>query len=258
VENGSPDESPTYGRPLTEADEPWTAAVSELGPAKSLERIDEYNKTLLSTVTLVGAILTGLGLVSGPTLTAEAFSKIVASVAIAVALASVLTALAAFSVGQDLNLQDLMAVAAFFTRRARRARWAGRLLGLALLLAMVAALSAVLLPKEPAAAPSLALVSSEMKTNATLRFAVAKLQPGAVVTGWMTADPAGTKRVIGQQTTAADQDGKALLEIVVNGLQGVSEIEATTIAGDRKCTATLPVGGNANSGPSGFKCTSQS
>lgn len=194
MENEGADKPPIIGTPPTEEDQQWAASADALTPVRASERIDDYSKTLLSTVTLVGAVLTGLGLVSGATVAADPTSRVIAAVAIATALASVITALSAFSLMQSVNVFDLSALRQFYIAKASRAPWAGRLLGIALVTAMLAALTVVFLPKKPEVAPSLSLVSSKSAVDVTLRLSAAELQPDAVVSGWLLVPSPRRKR----------------------------------------------------------------
>ena len=48
-------------RPPSRADQAWADLAAELAPAKSLARIDTVTARAVTTITVVGVLLTGLG-----------------------------------------------------------------------------------------------------------------------------------------------------------------------------------------------------
>lgn len=138
-------------RPVSAADRAWTDLAAQLTPAASMARIDTVTARAVTTITVIGLLLTGLG-----ALGADQFAKdsdaasalavaavIVSSVAVACALAAqVLT------ISRRLNPADLEQVKAWyhrqFTVRAYATRAATILLILAALLAGATAATALL------------------------------------------------------------------------------------------------------------------
>lgn len=236
----------------------WAAASEELGPAKLLGRLDEYNKTLLSTVTLVGTVLTGFGLIASTTLATQALTKGMAAAAVVAAISSAIFALGGLAVRvRYINPRNLADIATFIASRTRRASRARILLVVALLLAMATTLTALFLPT-PDAEPALSVVASKDQINVTLRLTATELKPGTPATGWITANVAGKQKMLGQQETVADKDGKATVEVVAAGLQGMNEVQATTRVEGRTCVSTLPVDPSVSKdfgGPQDFHCT---
>src|SRR6266516_1894615 len=64
-----PQPATAVGEAVSREDLTWREAAAELAPAKSLARGEDGAKQLFSTVSLVGTLLAGLGLVAGDQLT---------------------------------------------------------------------------------------------------------------------------------------------------------------------------------------------
>ena len=106
-------------QPASPADQTWAALAGELTPAKSLARIDTVPARAVTTVTVVGLLLTGLGafaagLPSGlgqPALGLAVASVVTAALAVAALTAQVLT------ISRGLNPGDLVQVRAWYHRQ---------------------------------------------------------------------------------------------------------------------------------------------
>jgi hypothetical protein len=148
-------------RTVTAADKAWADLAAQLTPARSMVRIDTVTARAVTTVTVVGLLLTGLGALGadqfakdGGTATGMAVATvIVASLAVACALtAQVLT------ITRHLNPSNLVQVKAWyhrqFTVRARATQIASLLLILAALLAGATATTVLLTaPAQATATP---------------------------------------------------------------------------------------------------------
>src|SRR6266700_3974148 len=64
-----PQPATAVGEAVGREDLTWREAAAELAPAKSLARVEDRAKQVVSTVSLVGTLLAGLGLVAGDQLT---------------------------------------------------------------------------------------------------------------------------------------------------------------------------------------------
>lgn len=150
---GSPPSAPAPGpvRPVTAADKAWADLAAQLTPAASMARIDTVTARAVTTITVIGLLLTGLGALgadqfakdSGAAAALAVAAVIVASLAVACALAAqVLT------ITRRLNPANLEQVRAWyhrqFTVRARATQAATLLLILAALLAGATAATALL------------------------------------------------------------------------------------------------------------------
>jgi hypothetical protein len=138
-------------RPVSAADRSWADLAVQLTPAASMTRIDTVTGRAVTTITVIGLLLTGLGGLgadqlakdSGAATALAVASVIVASLAVACALAAqVLT------ISRRLNPADLEQVRAWyhrqFTVRAYATRAATILLIVAALLAGATAATALL------------------------------------------------------------------------------------------------------------------
>lgn len=144
-------------RPVSAADRSWADLAAQLTPAASMARIDTVTGRAVTTITVIGLLLTGLGAVgagqlakdSGAATALAVAAVIVACLAVACALtAQVLT------ISRRLNPADLEQVRAWyhrqFTVRAYATRAATILLILAALLAGATAATALLTAPAPA------------------------------------------------------------------------------------------------------------
>lgn len=157
--------APDPVRPVSAADRAWADLAVQLTPAASMARIDTATARAVTTITVIGLLLTGLGAFgadqfakdSGAATALAVAAVIVASVAVACALtAQVLT------ISRRLNPADLEQVKAWyhrqFTIRAYATRAATILLILAALLAGATAATALLTAPAPAPAQPAASV----------------------------------------------------------------------------------------------------
>lgn len=102
-------------------DQAWIDLAAELTPAKSLIRIDTATTRVMSTVTVLGTLITGFGLyTAGFTAAPEAARWF----ALAATLSGILAVMSAFagqllSVTRGLNTADLLQVQQWYTRRFR-------------------------------------------------------------------------------------------------------------------------------------------
>ncbi len=137
-------------RPTSPADQAWADLAARLTPAASLDRVDTVTARAVTTITVLGVLLTGLG-----SFTAEQLAH--SSAARAQAAATIITATLAVACAQTaqiltitrrLNPANLIEVQAWyqrqFTTRARATQAATILLILAALLAGATAATTVL------------------------------------------------------------------------------------------------------------------
>jgi uncharacterized membrane protein YedE/YeeE len=120
----------------------WRALAEELTPAKSLARVDAATSRVVSNVTVVGSLLTGLGLLAAglPATDVAARSLAVAgAVAAVLAVACALTA-QILSIRRGLNTNNLLMVKAWYGGQFRRRAYPAR--AATVLLLVLAALKA--------------------------------------------------------------------------------------------------------------------
>jgi hypothetical protein len=149
--------APDPGRPTTAADLAWAALAAQLTPAASMARIDTVTSRAVTTITIIGLLLTGLGALGASQFAGDSpAAAALAAAAVVVATLSVACALTAqvLTITRRLNPANLTQVKAWyhrqFTLRARATQAATILLILAALLAGATAATALLTAPRPA------------------------------------------------------------------------------------------------------------
>lgn len=240
-------------QPTSPADQTWASLAGELTPAKSLARIDTVTARAVTTITVVGLLLTGLGafaagLPSGlgqPALGLAVATVVTAALAVAAALtAQVLT------ISRRLNPGDLVEVRAWYHRqfdlRAYPTQAATLLLLAAALLAGATAAAALLTGR--ADTPTLTVTQTLQPggsgtVTATAPAAVAVtltfrgLAPGQVATLTLTAP--GTGRVLARAATTATPGGTATITLTDSRLTAAQPVTVTAAAPGQACQAVL-------------------
>jgi hypothetical protein len=144
-------------RPPSPSDQAWADLAARLTPAASLDRIDTVTARAITTITVIGVLLTGLGTLSAGQLTPGSAAQDLAVAAVITATLAVACALAAqvLTITRRLNPANLTEVQAWYQRqfgtRARATQAATLLLILAALLAGATATTTLL--TTPAKAP---------------------------------------------------------------------------------------------------------
>jgi hypothetical protein len=137
-------------RPPSQADQAWADLAAQLTPANSLARIDAVTGRAVTTVTVLGTLLTGLGALAAGQLTSSSAARNLAAATVATAALAVACALTAqvLTITRHLNPQDLVQVKTWyhrqFTLRAYTTQAATLLLIAAALLAGTTAVTAIL------------------------------------------------------------------------------------------------------------------
>jgi signal transduction histidine kinase len=247
------------GEPVTEEDEIWEAASAELTPDKSLARVEEKAKYVVTNVGLIGTLLTGLGVLAATQLPPESPAYPFAVAAAVLAAAGVI--LAFFSlllrITPAVAPGNLTQVEAWYTDQLRRAgivRIAGALLLLGIVLAAVAGILAVV-NRDPARPVLLLQVSGEgqkVKLLSTATFT--GLAAGDTLrTQTVGVDTKGRRILLAQAITGADRDGKAStsVEIEVKKLSNYQSVESSTEASGITCMTTMATRLRSSSGSAG-------
>lgn len=189
-----------YGEDATE-DDLWESTAKELTPDKSLARIAANAKFTVATVTVVGAALTALGLVTVQTVNMDRTSRILAELSVSAGLLAVLLALLYLALRvREVNAQNLVQVEDWYRSELRRA-WvavaAGRVLIVAVALAGIAGLYSTL-ASHAELPPQLALqvAGTGCKRNVTASATLMNMRVGAVVILRLTGEPTGSKPVL--------------------------------------------------------------
>jgi hypothetical protein len=233
----------------------WQALADELTPARSLARVDAATARVSTNVTVVGTLLTGLGIVAARLPTGGGAGRYLALTAVVSAVLAVACALTAqiLTIHRGMNTNNLVAVKAWyrsqFRRRAQAARAATVLLLVAVLLAGVTAAITILdTQRNP---PMLAISQSRTASAAgagsaspagvtlTVDIAFHDLAAGATATVVITArDSAGTS-VLARAAMTRGADGVAIRSLTVSGVPSDAVIDVTASGGNQSCRAGL-------------------
>jgi hypothetical protein len=203
------------GRPPNPGETQLVAASEEFAPAKSLTRVQESAKVILTNVTVAGALLAALGTIAGDRL-AKGDWWIWAPAAAALALTAISVGLAAWALVprvDEIASGDLNAVGAWYQNqikvRGGKVRLAGVLFAVAL---AAAALPALLLladigTDEEKADPGISMSWAGTSTDAkfTLKVAAESLPDGATAATKLLGN--GTTTLL-NATSVASSEGK--------------------------------------------------
>jgi hypothetical protein len=137
-------------RRTSPADQAWADLAAQLTPAASLARIDAITSRAVTTITVIGVLLTGLGALAAGQVAHRGLARDLAVAAVITATLSVACALTAqvLTITRGLNPANLAEVQAWYQRqfqlRARVTQGATVLLILAAVLAGAAAAASLL------------------------------------------------------------------------------------------------------------------
>jgi len=137
-------------RPTSPGDQAWADLAAQLTPASSLARIDTVTNRAITTITVLGTLLTGLGAVTAGQFTHSTAAQALAAATVATAALAVACALTAqvLTITRRLNPANLAEVQAWyrrqFTTRAYATQAATMLLIAAALLAGATAATTIL------------------------------------------------------------------------------------------------------------------
>jgi hypothetical protein len=227
----------------------WRALAEELTPVKSLARVDVATSRVVTNVTVVGTLLTGLGLVAAGLPATEGVARHLAVAGVVAAVLAVACALAAqtLSIRRGLNTNNLVLVKDWyrtqFRRRAHPARAATALLLLAVLLAGTAAVVALLAPDDGRLSltvtetrPAGSSVSDGAVVTAEVAFGSPDLDQTATVS--ITADGGA---VLAKAALSPAVEGIASRTLTVTGVPEDATIAVTAVGGRRRCAATWEI-----------------
>jgi hypothetical protein len=232
-------------RPPTPADQTWAELAAGLTPANSLARVDTVTARAVTTITVVGLLLTGLGAASAALLAQPGTARdltVAAVVTAAVAVAAALTA-QLLTITRGLNPANLVEVKAWYRRqfelRAYPAQAATVLLLVSVLLAGAAA--AVTLLTSPASSPALTItqtvgLDSSAPATDTVAVTFSGLPLGQAATLLLTTP--GTAGPLARAAATAGSDGTAALTLTAR-LPAAQTLIVTVTAPGQTCQATL-------------------
>ena len=231
---------------MSAADRLWRSAAAELQPAKSLARIDDKAKQVVSSVGLVGSVVTGFGLVAIGRLDSSTLARGLAVAAVCLALLAVLLALGSqlLRVTRGLTPGNLVEVQIWYRRQFRWAYLvipAGLLVIVAVLLAGAAAVLVLTAgPDAPQPGVAVQLTGSGRSAAATLRVEATGLPAGqALQVQVVGVEANGTRTVLARAVVLAGATGAASSTVEVPRAGAYSTVESTVEAPHWRCTATV-------------------
>jgi hypothetical protein len=106
-------------QPTSPADQAWIGLAARLTPAGSLDRIDAVTARAITTITVIGVLLTGLGALSAGQLARHGAARDMAVAAVITATLAVACALTAqiLTITRRLNPANLIEVQAWYRRQ---------------------------------------------------------------------------------------------------------------------------------------------
>lgn len=232
-------------RPAAARDQAWADLGAELTPVKSLARIDTATSRAVTTVTVVGVLLTGLGALSTSLLAQDDLARALAAAAVIIAALAVASALAAqvLTTTRRVNPANLADVKAWyqrqFTIRAYPTRAATILLLLAALLAGAAAAAA--LTTTPAFSPTIEVTQTTRPggtaatSTTTVQVTFRGLPPGQVA----TVIVATAARVLARSAATPGPGGTAATALTVSHLAPAWPVTITARTVGQFCQAHL-------------------
>ncbi len=230
----------------------WRALADDLTPAKSLARVDVATSRVVTNVTVVGSLLTGLGLVAAGLPATDVAARYLAVAGVVAAVLAVSSALTAqtLSIRRGLNTNNLVMVKDWyrtqFRRRAYPARTATVLLLVAVLLAGSAAVVALLAPDEGRLSLTVSdtrPAESSASDGATVTAEVAFRSPDLDQTATVSVTADGDI-LLARAALSPAVEGTASRTLTVDGVPEDATIAVTAVGGQRRCQATWAMAGN--------------
>jgi hypothetical protein len=203
-----------FGEELDAGAAGWRDAAAELTPGKTLTRVNANARATVTTVAIVGTLLSGLGLVSAQSLLAGGAARWLALMSVGLAMLAVLAGLAYLALRLELvNVQDLGEVERWYDTQFRRARLAvvaSWLLVAAVVLAAAAAIVAVAQSgADERPAVDLQLIGTRDARQLQVGVKASDLDEGALVSMRVVAVAgACPEAVLLDGRSTADEEGK--------------------------------------------------
>lgn len=242
-------------RPPSRSDQAWADLGTELTPARSLARIDNATARTVTTITVIGVLLTALGLLSATQIVRNGTARGLAVATVISAVLAVGSALSAqlLTITRDMNAANLQEVKAWYRRqfifRAYSARAATILLLIATLLAGSTSVADLTAVTDPAPAIEIDQIAEngsvsapttrpgEVETTITVKTTFPGLHPGQVATVTVTA--ANPPEVLARATVTADPNGTAAVTIIVPHIQASKAIKVIIVDAGELCSSIV-------------------
>lgn len=227
------------------SDQLWMDLGAELTPSKSLARTDAANDRAVTTISVVGLLLTGLGATTAELLTGDGLAHALAIGTVIAASLSVVCALTGqvLTITRSLNPRDLAQVKAWyrrqFRRRARPTQVASVLVIVAAVLAGLTAVAALL--ADPDTTPAITVKEVSPAGDATRPVEVTVhadfpgLAPGEVAT--VVVSSGGS--VLGRVAITAPPSGIARVGFTVSDHAPAQPVTVVTRSPGQTCRGSL-------------------
>jgi len=246
----SAEPEPGLSEPVSARDLLWRDAAAELAPAKSLARMDERARQVVTGVGLVGTLLTGLGVVAGTQVNTSALTRGLALAAVCAATLAVLIALAMLLVRfpRRVAIGDLAEVESSYLRQFQRGYGvvaAGLVLLVAVVLAGITAITVLVngSSSEPTVAAQVTGVGDEAKLSVRVR--IPGMAAGQLVRTEVVGVSGASRTTLAQAADPADADGVGTSTMDVPKIAGYSRIEVIAVAVKHRCIATVDLTGGS-------------
>jgi hypothetical protein len=229
----------------TPREQALAALAAELTPAKSLQRLDTASARVVSTISILATLLTGLGLITAGLTNLTEPARILAIASTGLAFLAVLLALTAqiLTITRDLNPNNLIEVENWYRKRMQRrgplTQWATILLIAAAAAAGAAAITTLttgvdqptLAVTRTTNSPPTTPATSKLTINATFRG----LNADQVASTTVTVD--GT--ILATAAFGPAPDGTATQTLTLDQIPINAEAVVDARGGNTTCTASL-------------------
>ncbi|HEX8304603.1 MAG TPA: hypothetical protein VF612_06985 [Jatrophihabitans sp.] len=241
----------TGGR-ITARDRLWKDAAATLTPDKSLARVEDKAKQVVGSVTLVGTVLAGLGLIAPAGFLLPPVARALAVSAVCVAVGAVVLAMGSVLLRFNASLApgDLLEVERWFRRQFRRAYLvvaAGALLLLAVMIAAAAAITTLLASSSADPLVVLQVGRTGGDVQMGMRAEISGLAPGRWMRVEITGVGPGGRTMIASAVAHASGTATTSVTVPAYSVREYETVELLITVPGRRCTASLPLG----KGPSG-------
>jgi hypothetical protein len=240
-------------RPTSPADQAWADLAAELTPAKSLARVDTVTARAVTTITVVGVLLTGLGALGAglPAQTGAARALAVATVITAALAVTCALAAQVLTITRGLNSANLAEVKAWYRRQVITRAYPTQAATVLLLAAAIlaGATAAITLAAGRATTPTVtitqtlghssprgpAATTGPGQGTITVKAAFRGLAPGQVATLALTT----SGRVLARAAATPTPAGTTTITITANHISNGQTATITAHVPYQTCQATL-------------------
>jgi len=237
-------------RPPSRRQRELVALADELAPAKSLVRLDAATARVVTTVSVVGTLLTGLGLATAGLPGLGGAARVLAVGAVVLAFLAVLCALAAqiLTVTRGLNTNNLKEVERWYKRRFEVRAPLTRVASILVVAASAAAgvASVLLITSDDTRPPAFAVTrtatlpdpSASAVDTVTVDVTFRGLEANQVATVTVSVDG----RVVAQAAVTPSDDGLASRTLTVEKIPATAPVTVDAKAGSTRCAAEASPG----------------